>query len=108
MTPEGWIEGLAPAVVVRAALFPLGTLLRLVDVDLAALAARAGTQSTSAFEEAYEASIKRQRHTLSSATIEDTRFSRALCLTNDELSRRICAKGSLPARRDKRARRLDA
>ncbi len=101
-TPE-----LAPAVVVRAALFPLRTLLRLADVELAALAATTGARSSAAFEQAYESSMQRQRGALSAATLEDPRFARALCLTNEDLSRRLGAKGGLPARRNKRARHLE-
>ena len=107
MTPEECIEELAPAVVVRAALFPLGRLLRLADGELAALAAHAGSEWPSTFEEAYAASMEKQRRTLAAGTIEDPRFLRALCLTNDDLSRRIARQPSLPPQHNKRARHLD-
>jgi hypothetical protein len=106
VTPMECIEELAPCVVVRAALFPLSTLLGLADAGLAEFAESAGTRLTPAFEEAYEASMQRQRRTLAAATIGDSRFLRALCLTNDNFSRTIAKKGVLPARRNKEARRL--
>jgi hypothetical protein len=107
VTPEECIEELAPAVVVRAALFPLQTLLRLADPAHAARAAEAGTRTTAAFEAAYDATLHQQRATLFAATLGDPRFERALCLTNEDLSRKLAANQGLPARRNKRARHLE-
>ncbi|GAA2767622.1 hypothetical protein GCM10010103_66640 [Streptomyces paradoxus] len=108
MTPNDCIEEIAPQVVVRAALFPLRTLLGLRDRGLATLAADAGTQPTQAFEQAYLASIEEQRRALFEATVDDPRFTRALCLTNEALSRHLTTRHLRSAPRDKRARRLDA
>jgi Lantibiotic dehydratase, N terminus len=102
------IEELAPCVVVRGALFPLSILLGLTDAELTKFAESSDTLLTPAFEQAYEASMQRQRRTLSAATIGDSQFLRALCLTNDNLSRTIAKKGALPATpQNKEARRLN-
>lgn len=108
MTPDDCIEEIAPQIVVRAALFPLCKVLGLRDKDLAALAADVGTRSTQAFEQAYLESVETQRRALFEATIDDPRFSRALSLTNDALSRHLTTRHLRSAPRDKRARRLDA
>ncbi|MGW4029826.1 lantibiotic dehydratase [Streptomyces sp. NPDC004838] len=112
MTPDDCVEELAPAVVVRAALFPVRTLLGLRDSELAALSTEVGTRPTPAFEQAYLAGVERQRRALLEATVGDPRFARALCLTNDALSRWITTRSPQTAPReaprDKRARRLDA
>jgi hypothetical protein len=101
------IEDLAPSVIVRAALFPLHTLISLADEDLVSNIANECTQSTSAFEQLYEASIQKQRRILAKATIEAPQFLRALCLTNDDLSRTISIRDAFPPERNKRARRLE-
>jgi hypothetical protein len=101
------IEELAPAVVVRAALFPISTLDALADDELVRIADEA-TDADAEYESAYEASMRRQRESLARHTIDQPRFGRALCMTNEELSDRITAQRSSLQRSGKRARRLDA
>lgn len=108
MSADPCIEELAPAVVVRAALFPLDHLRGLADAELAALADRATSVDTPAFDAAYRASMVRQRQALATATIEDPRFARALAMTNEDLSRRIGVARVRLGDATKRGRRLEA
>lgn len=108
MSANGCIDELAPAAVVRAALFPIDALRDLVDVELASIVDDAANGSPPGFPAVYEASMQRQRRALAVATIEDARFARALCLTNAELSRRVTSQASRIGESGKRARRLEA
>jgi len=100
---------LAPAVAVRAACFPLDRLLGLVDAELAGRCRGQveGDRAPAELEAAYEASIAGQRARLAQLTLEDPRFQRALCITNQELSRRVASMTAFSARRNKRARHLE-
>jgi hypothetical protein len=110
----GDLASVAPAFVVRAASFPIRTLLELADESLAALAVEAttGTDSarraplTIAYEAAYGRVMQQQQRILMAATVADPAFMKALCLTNDDLSRRIAASGPLRETRNKRTRQL--
>jgi hypothetical protein len=102
---EDCIDQLGPSVVVRSALFSMRRLDDLADPDLAALSTDCGRNPSPAFEQAYATSMRRQRRLLWEATVDDPRFAKALCITNDELSRYITTKRA--ALRGRRARRLD-
>jgi hypothetical protein len=101
------IEELAPAAVVRAALFPIRMLTDLADREITELADELATRSPS-FDLAYEASMRRQREALGRVTIEDPQFARALCITNEDLSRRLATQRSCLGESNKRGRRLEA
>lgn len=107
MSISEYIEELAPAAVVRAALFPLYLLTDLADLEITEPADRLATRTPS-FDIAYEASMRRQREALGRATIGDPRFARAICITNEDLSRRLATQRSRLGESNKRGRRLEA
>lgn len=95
---------LGPAVVIRAARFPVRALEALADPALVAAMIAGGTPAERLA--AYQASAERQRRVLWTLTVEDACFVRALALTNEGLAQRVVDQ-PLRSARNKRARHLE-
>ena len=96
--------------VVRAARFPLRALRTLADTGLATAvqqADEAGIGGGRELQRRYEDAIAQERGILYRLTVGDAAFSRALCITNQELSRRLLDDAHPRGRRNKRARHLE-
>jgi Lantibiotic dehydratase, N terminus len=108
-------ESLAPAFVVRAALFPLSRLRTLSDPWLAGLAQLAADESDPdhlvmdglGYQAAYDRAMRAQQNALAAATLDDPTFMKALCIANDDLSRRLDKFHAFPDERNKRVRQIE-
>src|SRR2546423_11040020 len=96
---------LAPAVLVRAAAWPLLKLLALEDSALAAVARELPAESTGSteYDDLYQRSMNEQSARLTAATTGDPAFLRALVVSNPEVEARL-AQGGPPVSRNKKAR----